>query len=405
MNGYFAPYEAFLRLVAFSASAFPIGHLYGNPQFRAAIATSWRIKFCYDSFRGRRSMVKDRISMKTNRGNLFIVEDDPNSRKAVEALASSMKIGCETFASAEEFLERHNPSLKGCALIDFHLPGMDGLQLQKQLQTRGSSLAVVMVSAYAGVDMIVQAMKNGALDVIEKPYASDKLAVVLREALDRGDRSRKSPNRMPDDYRRQLLLCDLHDGIAQYLAVAVMLLENYRRLEKGRTEPTDLMFENALRLVKRSLEELRTLFRDTDMKDGIESILEDLKNIAAEFQDRLDIELVHNLKTVYADKNLLQEVSRMVQESLTNVWLHSRSRKARIDAKHEDGELCIDVTDWGSGFDPEKVAADRFGLLGIRKRAELFGGEVTVTSALGKGTLVSVRIPIVSPKPGTAVQA
>ena len=78
--------------------------------------------------------------MKTSQGTLFVVDDDPKSRKAVAALASSMKIRCETFASAEGFLDRYDPSLTGCALVDFRLGGMDGLQLQERLRAMGSTL-------------------------------------------------------------------------------------------------------------------------------------------------------------------------------------------------------------------------------------------------------------------------
>ena len=73
-------------------------------------------------------------------GNLFVVDDDPMSRKAAKALASSLKIHCESFASAEEFLDRYSPSLTGCLLLDYRLGGMDGLQLQERLCGMGSLL-------------------------------------------------------------------------------------------------------------------------------------------------------------------------------------------------------------------------------------------------------------------------
>ena len=79
--------------------------------------------------------------MKASQGTLFVVDDDPKARKAVAALASSMKIKCELFASAEEFLDRYDPSLTGCVLIDFRLGGMDGLQLQECLRAMGSRLS------------------------------------------------------------------------------------------------------------------------------------------------------------------------------------------------------------------------------------------------------------------------
>jgi two-component system, LuxR family, response regulator FixJ len=114
---------------------------------------------------------------------LFVIDDDAKSRGAVAALASSMKIECETFASAEKFLERFDPSLTGCALVDYRLGGMDGLQLQERLKALGSLLSVILISAYANVSLIARATKNGAVAFIEKPYQSDELAEAIRSAL------------------------------------------------------------------------------------------------------------------------------------------------------------------------------------------------------------------------------
>lgn len=122
--------------------------------------------------------------MKTSQNTLFVIDDDPKSRKAVAALASSMKIKCEPFASAEEFLDRYDPSWTGCALVDYRLGGMDGLQLQDRLRAMGSALAVVLIGAYADVPLAVRTMKNGAVAVIEKPYRNDDLADAVRKAMD-----------------------------------------------------------------------------------------------------------------------------------------------------------------------------------------------------------------------------
>ncbi len=130
--------------------------------------------------------------MKTCQGTLFVVDDDPKARKAVSALASSMKMKCQTFASAEEFLERYDPAMTGCALLDFRLGGMDGLQLQDRLRTLGSGLCVVLISAYANAPLATGAIKNGAVAVIEKPYKNDDLADAVRTAMDRSARARQS---------------------------------------------------------------------------------------------------------------------------------------------------------------------------------------------------------------------
>jgi FixJ family two-component response regulator len=127
--------------------------------------------------------------VETSESTLFVVDDDPRSRRAVAALASSLKIQHELFASAEEFLDRYDPSLTGCALIDFRLEGMDGIQLLQRLRALGSLLAVVLISAYADVPLAARALENGAVAVIEKPYQNDDLADAIGRALVRSTRT------------------------------------------------------------------------------------------------------------------------------------------------------------------------------------------------------------------------
>ena len=335
--------------------------------------------------------------MKTSLGTLFVIDDDPKSRKAVAALASSLKITCETFASAEEFLDRYDSSLIGCALIDFRLRGMDGLRLQELLRAMDSLLSVVVVSAYANVSMAVRAMKNGALAVIEKPYRSDDLVDTVLKALDHSTRLQQSFAEHADDPRQRLLAHDLHDGVAQYLVMAIMLLEDYQRRQDVSTEEARIAFQEAVQLLRRSLEELRSLICGTHVATTAASIVGALEDIVAEYRDRLDVELIHDPQLVQPGTQLVSAIYRMVQELLANAWQHSGSRKVRIEVGQEDGELCVDVRDWGIGFDVEKIDRGRFGLQGIRERARLFGGEAAVKSAPGEGACVSIRIPFGPP--------
>ena len=114
-----------------------------------------------------------------------------------------MKIRCETFASAEGFLDRYDPSLTGCALVDFRLGGMDGLQLQDRLQAMGSPLPVVLISAYADVSLAVRAMKSGAVAFIEKPYKNDELADAIRKALECRAHARQSTAEQAEERQRR----------------------------------------------------------------------------------------------------------------------------------------------------------------------------------------------------------
>lgn len=333
--------------------------------------------------------------MRTSPGTLFIIDDDPQSRKAMAALASSMKIKSEAFASAEEFLDRYDPSLAGCALVDFRLGGMDGLQLQDRLRVLGSGLCVVLISAYADVPLAVRAIQSGAAAVIEKPYRNDDLADAIRKGLDCGRHVREGLAAQADEGRQQRFIAhDLHDGVVQYLAGAVMHLEDYERQHGEQREEAAAEFQTAVGLIRRSIDELRSLIRGVHVATSQKNIVDALQELVAEFQERVAIELVCDPKPAQLESWVTGAIYRMVQESLTNACRHSKSPKVRIELRQYGSQFCVDVRDWGTGFDVKNIELGRFGLHGIRERARLLGGEAVVKSTRGEGTCVSVRIPL-----------
>ena len=113
---------------------------------------------------------------------LFVVDDDPEVRASAAALAVSMSWDCQVYSSAEEFLERFDPSRPGCVVTALRLAGMDGLDLQQHLAKLGKAPPVILISAYGSIPIAVQAMRNGALAVLEKPCDADELASAIRLA-------------------------------------------------------------------------------------------------------------------------------------------------------------------------------------------------------------------------------
>ena len=141
--------------------------------------------------------------MNESAATLFVVDDEPDARRGVAALASSMGIRCETFASGEELLERFDPAAAGCLLIDLRLNGMSGIELIERLAAKGSTLPVILISAYADVRTTVRAMKNGALTVIEKPYQADELADSIQAAV-KADRYAREEQARRAEVRRRI---------------------------------------------------------------------------------------------------------------------------------------------------------------------------------------------------------
>jgi len=114
---------------------------------------------------------------------VFIVDDDPAIRFAMQALVESIQLPGEAFATAAEFLDNVTASRPGCLVLDIRLPGMGGLELQQEMAGRGFSLPIIFITGHGDVQMAVEAMQNGAVDFIQKPVRDQDLIDRIHEAL------------------------------------------------------------------------------------------------------------------------------------------------------------------------------------------------------------------------------
>jgi RNA polymerase sigma factor (sigma-70 family) len=123
---------------------------------------------------------------------VFVVDDDPAVRDAVSVLVGSAGYRVETFASAEDFLSRRSGTERGCLIADVRMPGLSGLDMQEKLAQGGSLLPVIFITGYGEVPAAVRAMKNGAVDFLQKPFSDSTLLDRVREAIRRSEASRES---------------------------------------------------------------------------------------------------------------------------------------------------------------------------------------------------------------------
>lgn len=116
---------------------------------------------------------------------VFVVDDDQAVRKSLDMLLRSVGLAAETFPSAGDFLERYEPDRPGCLVLDVRMPGMSGLELQRSLKERGIQIPIIIVTGHGDVPIAVRAMKDGALEFLEKPYSKQLLLEHVRDALAR----------------------------------------------------------------------------------------------------------------------------------------------------------------------------------------------------------------------------
>ena len=126
---------------------------------------------------------------------VYIVDDDPAIRIAMQALLESVNIEHEIFASADEFLEDEKHHRAGCLVLDIRMPGLGGLELQDELISRQSTLPIIFITGHGDVPMAVDAMQKGAVDFIQKPFRDQELLDRIREALSTDRQRREEQDR------------------------------------------------------------------------------------------------------------------------------------------------------------------------------------------------------------------
>ncbi len=119
---------------------------------------------------------------------VFIIDDDEAVRRFLSGLIASVGLHVETYASAQEFLDADEPSQPGCLLLDIRMPGMSGLELQKELASRNIRIPIIILTGHGNVQVAVHAMKAGAVDFIEKPFNNelllDRIQMAVAESVD-----------------------------------------------------------------------------------------------------------------------------------------------------------------------------------------------------------------------------
>lgn len=180
----------------------------------------------------------------TRHGTVFVVDDDAALRKALSMSLTERGYDVESFDSAARFLDAADLDKHACLLLDIRMPKISGLELQEKLARRGVSLPIIFLTAHGDIPMSVRAMRNGAIDFLEKPYELSALLKRIEEALavNRESRRKASSERaVRERYERltprerevmKLLVAGpgntTNRSVASQLGISVRTVETYR---------------------------------------------------------------------------------------------------------------------------------------------------------------------------------
>ena len=139
---------------------------------------------------------------------VFVVDDDSSTRELLAWLMQRNELAVEAFADARSFLKAYQPGQPGCLVLDLNMPGMSGLDLQQYLKEQGVQLPVIFLSGRADIPKAVQAVREGAIDFLEKPFDYKRVVALVRECLER-DRVQRA------GFDRKRLVCERLEQLTQ----------------------------------------------------------------------------------------------------------------------------------------------------------------------------------------------
>lgn len=122
---------------------------------------------------------------------VFVVDDDLSVREALSSLIRSVGLRVLTFASAQEFLAFERPNATACLVLDVRMPGLSGLELQRELSLRELALPIIFITGHGDIPMTVRAMKAGAVDFLSKPFREQDLLDAIAHSLERDGAARQ----------------------------------------------------------------------------------------------------------------------------------------------------------------------------------------------------------------------
>src|ERR1700704_6129716 len=129
---------------------------------------------------------------------VYVVDDDPSLRAALEGLLASEGLRSELFETAEEFLRSKRPDGPSCLVLDVSLPGVSGLDFQRELVDAGVGIPIIFITGHGDIPMTVKAMKSGAVEFLTKPFRDQDLLDAIHQALDRDRVTRQHQNELSE---------------------------------------------------------------------------------------------------------------------------------------------------------------------------------------------------------------
>jgi two-component system sensor histidine kinase UhpB len=350
--------------------------------------------------------------------HILLLEDDLGDAELIKYSLgqSGLPHLLERVDSREEYVQSLQKKAPDLILSDYKLPGFDGLEALELAKAHAPDSPFIFVTGTLGEERAIETLKRGASDYVLKNSLTQLVPAVhraLREAESRADRQR-AEERLRESHEqlralsvylqyvreeeRTRIAREVHDELGQSLtALKLDLAWVSGRLPRSQRPLLDKLATMSDH-VDATIQSIRRIA--TELRPGI---LDDLGLVAAlewqanEFQSRTGIQchVASTLQDTLLDADLNTTFFRIFQETLTNIMRHANATQVNVNSTTDAGWIVLTVQDNGRGIMPGEIRDRRsIGLLGMEERAALLGGEFSISGEPGRGTTVTVRIPL-----------
>ncbi len=342
---------------------------------------------------------------------VLIVDDEPTALATLEAILSGDGYQLEYATSGSIAIEKAEQLQPDLILLDVMMPGMNGFEVCQRLRAtpRLAEVPIIILTALDDRSSRLQGIEAGADDFLLKPVDRQELRLRVRTIL-RLDRyrtlsiQRENLRKMAEhvvnaqEQERKRLSRELHDDLGQALIAHMLRLQNLRAEIPAPNEIIKKELDGLIADTSQTISRMRQLAQDMrpTMLDTL-GLKTTLQNHCREYSIRTGLPVTLEIDEKLPELSDIYSITlyRFLQETLTNVIKHSRANHVWVELALDEQEIALTVQDNGQGFTINEPRTTKgLGLTGLRERLLLVGGNLLVTSAHGKGTIISARLPI-----------
>ena len=341
----------------------------------------------------------------TGKGRILVVDDEMLNRTLLSTNLQESGYVVELAEDGQQALQMLQTGEFDAVLLDLIMPTMDGYQTLARMRsdTRLRRIPVIVISALDDMESIVRCLEMGATDYLSKPFNPVLLHARIRGSLASLQEERMAKMREQfaqatavQEEERQRMARELHDGLVPVLASLSLRLHTIAKRLDREEHPAAGEIKEMAEQAQASSRDIRRLIHDLrpvalDELGLVPALRQHLARCEQEHGLVIDLMVDEGQRLAAPMETAL---FRIVQEAVNNIIQHARAQHVGVTLKQTREQVTLQVVDDGQGFDAQLPLSGRHvGLWSMRERVEQLGGQFEVSSALGRGTVLTAVIP------------